>query len=85
VDELETMAHAKGTTAAQLALAWLLTRGEHVVPIPGMRRIARLEENAAAVDIALSEDELQRLEAIAPVGAAAGRRYPEPMMAALNG
>jgi aryl-alcohol dehydrogenase-like predicted oxidoreductase len=85
VDELETIARAKGTTTAQLALAWILTRGDHVVPIPGMRRIARLEENAAAADIALSEDELQRLELIAPVGAAAGERYLEPMMAVLNG
>jgi aryl-alcohol dehydrogenase-like predicted oxidoreductase len=84
VEELESMAREKGTTAAQLALAWLLTRGEHVVPIPGMRRIARLEENAAAADITLTGDELRRLELIAPVGAAAGTRYPEPMMAALN-
>jgi aryl-alcohol dehydrogenase-like predicted oxidoreductase len=85
VEELQVMAQQKGTTAAQLALAWLLTRGEHVVPIPGMRRIERLEENAAAAEIALTENELHRLELIAPVGAAAGERYPEPMMAALNG
>jgi aryl-alcohol dehydrogenase-like predicted oxidoreductase len=85
VDALETMARAKGATAAQLALAWLLTRGDHVVPIPGMRRIERLEENAAATDIALTEDELHQLETIAPVGAASGERYPEPMMAVLNG
>ena len=75
----------KGTTAAQLALAWLLTRGKHVVPIPGSRRIERLEENAAAADITLTDNELYRLELIAPVGPAAGTRYPEPMMAALNG
>jgi aryl-alcohol dehydrogenase-like predicted oxidoreductase len=85
VEELETLAREKGATAAQLALAWLLTRGEHVVPIPGMRRIARLEENAAALDIALTDEELHRLDLIAPLGAAAGLRYPEPMMAALNG
>ena len=85
VEELEAMAWDKGTTAAQLALAWLLTRGEHVVPIPGSRRIERLEENARAADIKLTENELHRLELIAPVGAAAGMRYPEPMMAALNG
>jgi aryl-alcohol dehydrogenase-like predicted oxidoreductase len=85
VEALESMARDKGTTAAQLALAWLLTRGEHVVPIPGMRRIARLEENAAAAGIALTGDELERLETIAPAGSAAGLRYPEPMMAALNG
>ncbi|MFL5493313.1 MAG: aldo/keto reductase [Gemmatimonadales bacterium] len=85
VEELEGMARAKGTTAAQLALAWLLTRGEQVVPIPGSRRIERLEENSAAADITLSDDELRQLDAIAPVGAAAGMRYPESMMAALNG
>ena len=84
VEELETLARDKGTTAAQLALAWLLTRGERVVPIPGMRRIERLEENSAAAYITLTENELHRLELIAPVGAAAGTRYPEPMMAALN-
>jgi aryl-alcohol dehydrogenase-like predicted oxidoreductase len=85
VEELKAMARANGTTAAQLALAWLLTRGKHVVPIPGSRRIERLEENAAAADIRLTDTELYRLELIAPVGAAAGTRYPEAMMAALNG
>jgi len=85
VDELQAMARGKGTTAAQLALAWLLTRGENVVPIPGSRRIERLEENAAAAEITLTDNELHRLELIAPVGAAAGMRYPEPLMAALNG
>jgi aryl-alcohol dehydrogenase-like predicted oxidoreductase len=85
VEELKAMARAKGTTAAQLALAWLLTRGKHVVPIPGSRRIERLEENAAAADIRLTDNELYRLELIAPVGAAVGTRYPEAMMAALNG
>jgi aryl-alcohol dehydrogenase-like predicted oxidoreductase len=85
VEELEVLAANKGTTPAQLALAWLLTRGKHVVPIPGSRRIERLEENAAATDIKLTENDLHRLELIAPVGAALGTRYPEPMMAALNG
>ena len=85
VEELEAMARDKGTTAAQLALAWLLTRGRHVVPIPGSRRIERLEENSAAADVSLTENELHRLELIVPFGAAAGPRYPEPMMAALNG
>jgi aryl-alcohol dehydrogenase-like predicted oxidoreductase len=85
VEELKAMARDKGTTAAQLALAWLLARGAQVVPIPGMRRIERLEENAAAADITLTDNDLHRLELIAPVGAAAGMRYPEPMMAALNG
>jgi len=85
VEDLEAMARDKGAPAAQLALAWLLTRGPHVVPIPGSRRIERLEENAAAADIRLTDNELHRLELIAPVGAAVGTRYPEAMMAALNG
>ncbi|HZN99488.1 MAG TPA: aldo/keto reductase [Gemmatimonadales bacterium] len=85
VKELEAMAEEKGTSPAQLALAWLLTRGKHVVPIPGSRRVERLEENAAAVDIKLTDNELHRLELIAPVGAAVGQRYPKPMMEALNG
>lgn len=85
VEALQALAREKRTTAAQLALAWLLTRGEHVVPIPGMRRIQRLEENAAAVDVTLTDEEIRSLDAIAPAGATAGLRYPEPMMAALNG
>jgi aryl-alcohol dehydrogenase-like predicted oxidoreductase len=84
VDELKAMAQEKGVTSAQLALAWLLTRGDHVVPIPGSRRIERLQENAAATQIQLTEQDLHRLDLIAPVGAAVGTRYPEPMMAALN-
>ena len=84
VSELEAMARAKGCTAAQLALAWVLAQGEHIVPIPGTRRIERLEENAAATEITLTVDELERLDAIAPKGAAAGARYPEAAMRAVN-
>ena len=85
VEELKTMARQKGVTPAQLALTWLLTRGEHVVPIPGSRRIERLVENAAATHVQLTENDLHRLELIAPFGAAVGERYPETMMGALNG
>jgi aryl-alcohol dehydrogenase-like predicted oxidoreductase len=85
VEEIKAMAEEKGVSPAQLALAWLLTRGDNVVPIPGSRRIERLEENTAAAEIELTENELHRLEVIAPVGAAAGTRYPERMMQALNG
>jgi aryl-alcohol dehydrogenase-like predicted oxidoreductase len=85
VDEIQTLAREKGVTAAQLALAWLLTRGENVVPIPGSRRIERLEENTAAADIELTENDLHRLELIAPVGVAAGMRYPEGGMRIVNG
>jgi aryl-alcohol dehydrogenase-like predicted oxidoreductase len=74
----------KGVTAAQLALAWVLAQGDHLVPIPGTRRIRTLEENAAAVDLALSADDLARIEAVFPKGAASGHRYAEAARAALN-
>jgi aryl-alcohol dehydrogenase-like predicted oxidoreductase len=84
VDEIKALAQEKGVTAAQLALAWLLTRGQHVVPIPGSRRIERLEENTAAAEIELTEADLHRLELIAPIGVAAGLRYPEGGMRIVN-
>jgi aryl-alcohol dehydrogenase-like predicted oxidoreductase len=58
-------------------LAWVLARGEDIVPIPGTRRRAHLEENVAAVGITLSEDDLERLDEVAPKGVAAGDRYPD--------
>lgn len=73
VDRVREIAGEKGVTPAQLALAWVLHQG--VVPIPGTKRVRYLEENAAAVDIALSDDELTRINDAAPVGAAAGDRY----------
>ena len=84
VHEIERMAQERGVTAAQLALAWVLSRGEDIVPIPGTKRRKYLDENIAAVDIRLSADELQRLDAILPPGAAAGARYHEQGMAAIN-
>lgn len=83
VARVEQLAAARGVTAAQLALAWLLARGDHVVPIPGTRSQARLDENIAAADIVLTADELQAIDAVAPRGAAAGDRYPS--MALING
>src|SRR5205814_7010230 len=71
VERIEQIASEKGVTPAQLALAWLLSRGEDIVPIPGSRRIKHLEENAAAVDIALTPDDLARIDSAAPRGAAA--------------
>src|SRR5690606_33360849 len=62
VDAVHDLAKQKGCTAAQLALAWVLARDEHIVPIPGTRSIARLEENVRAADVTLSEDELRRLD-----------------------
>jgi aryl-alcohol dehydrogenase-like predicted oxidoreductase len=84
VHEIEAMAAAKGVTAAQLALAWVLAQGEDIVPIPGTKRRTWLDQNIAAVEISLSRDELDRLDAILPPGAAAGPRYHERGMATLN-
>jgi len=77
VARIEQLAREKGVTPAQLAIAWVLAQGEDIVPIPGSRRVEHLEENAAAVQIALSEDDLARIGAAAPVGAAEGERYPD--------
>jgi aryl-alcohol dehydrogenase-like predicted oxidoreductase len=84
VHEIEAMAAAKGCTAAQLALAWVLAQGEDIVPIPGTKRRKWFDQNIAALDISLSRDELDRLDAILPPGAAAGPRYHERGMATLN-
>jgi aryl-alcohol dehydrogenase-like predicted oxidoreductase len=75
-DRLGGLAAEKGCTAAQLALAWVLAQGEEVVPIPGTKRTAYLEENVAAADLALSPAELGRLSELFAPGAAAGERYP---------
>ncbi|MET0399205.1 MAG: aldo/keto reductase [Longimicrobiaceae bacterium] len=75
VETVRAIAADKGCTPAQLALAWVLAQGEDLVPIPGTRSPERLEENAAAAEVALSAAELARLEEAFPVGAAAGDRY----------
>ncbi|MBV8081688.1 MAG: aldo/keto reductase [Candidatus Eremiobacteraeota bacterium] len=74
---LEEIAAKRGVTPAQLALAWLLHQGDDVVPIPGTRRVQRLEENCAAVDIELTSDELARIDSVARPGAFAGARYAD--------
>jgi aryl-alcohol dehydrogenase-like predicted oxidoreductase len=84
VDAVEEIAREKGLTAAQIALAWILSRGDRIVPIPGTRQIERLEENAAAVDQELTTAELDRLDAVAPPGVAAGTRYTEAGMRAVH-
>jgi aryl-alcohol dehydrogenase-like predicted oxidoreductase len=75
LDEVVAIARDKGVTPSQLALAWVLAQGEDVVPIPGTRRIANLEENVSALDVTLTADELAAIEKVAPVGVAAGERY----------
>src|SRR5690606_40970917 len=77
VDAVREMGQEKGCTPAQLALAWVLAQGRHIVPIPGTRSLDRLAENAAAAAIELTADDLDRLDRIAPVGSTAGTRYPE--------
>jgi aryl-alcohol dehydrogenase-like predicted oxidoreductase len=74
---LRTAADKRGATMAQIALAWLLSRGPNIVPIPGTKRRKYLEENAAAVDITLTDSEIKALEQAFPPYAAAGLRYPE--------
>jgi aryl-alcohol dehydrogenase-like predicted oxidoreductase len=81
VERLTALAAEKGATPAQLALAWLLAQGRDVVPIPGTRSVARLAENLAATAVALSADEVARIDHALPAGLAAGERYPAASMA----
>lgn len=85
VKQVETIALEKGCTPSQLALAWLLAKGNDILPIPGTKRRKYLEQNAAAAEIHLSAAENERLEEAAPVGVASGLRYPEAMMKRVNG
>jgi len=84
IERVESMASQKGCTPGQLVLAWLLAQGTDVVPIPGTKRRARLEENVAALDVKLEPGDLAKLSEAVPVGAAAGLRYPAPQMKGVN-
>jgi len=84
VERVTRVAARKRCTPAQLALAWVLAQGEDIVPIPGTKRRERLEENAAAADIHLTAEELREIDALLPQGIAAGTRYPEAGMRAVN-
>jgi aryl-alcohol dehydrogenase-like predicted oxidoreductase len=81
---VEAIAGEKGCTASQLALAWLLARGDDIVPIPGTKHRKYLEENAAALNVTLTQRDLERIETAFPFGATAGERYPSAGMAAVN-
>jgi aryl-alcohol dehydrogenase-like predicted oxidoreductase len=83
VGRTEEIAKEKGCTPAQLALAWLLARGEDVVPIPGTKRRERLEENLGALRVELSAEDVKRISEAVPAGVAAGTRYPEAAMKAV--
>jgi aryl-alcohol dehydrogenase-like predicted oxidoreductase len=84
VDAIRELAAAKGCTPSQLALAWVLARGDDVVPIPGTKRLAYLDENLGALDVRLTPEELRQIDAILPAGAAAGERYHPQAMQAID-
>jgi aryl-alcohol dehydrogenase-like predicted oxidoreductase len=77
VEQIEAIAREKNCTPAQLVLAWLLAQGPDVIPIPGTKHLARLEENLGALKVQLSPADIDRISAAIPIGAAAGTRYPE--------
>ena len=83
-DRVREIADEKNATPGQLALAWLLAQGDDVVPIPGTKRRKYLEENAAAADVTLTDEDLKRIEEAMPRGSAAGERYSERQMRAVN-
>ena len=84
VRHIETLATEKNCTTAQIGLAWVLAQGHDIVPIPGTKRRTYLEENVGSLEVALTPEDLRRIDEIAPKGAAAGARYPEAMMSAVN-
>ena len=84
VDEVEKIAREKNCTASQLALAWVLAQGPDIVPIPGTKRVKYLEENIRAVEIQLTQSDLARINEVIPANAAAGSRYHEAGMRAVN-
>ncbi|MGE3681411.1 MAG: aldo/keto reductase [Bdellovibrionales bacterium] len=75
VEKIKSMSLAKGITAAQLALAWVLAQGNDIIPIPGTKKVSRLEENLGAIEVSLTENDLAELDRLIPKGAAAGDRY----------
>jgi aryl-alcohol dehydrogenase-like predicted oxidoreductase len=84
VARVTEIAKERGCTPGQLALAWVSAQGKDIVPIPGTKRRKYLEENVGAEQVRLGADELRRIDEVAPKGVAAGTRYPEAMMAAVN-
>jgi len=84
VNRINDIARAKGCSAGQLALAWVMAQGDDIVPIPGTKRRTYLEENVGAARVDLSADDLRRIDEAAPRGVTAGDRYPAQAMASLN-
>jgi aryl-alcohol dehydrogenase-like predicted oxidoreductase len=85
VDKVQALAKRRKCAASQLLIAWVLARGEDIVPIPGTKQRRYLEENLRALDVELTPDEMAEIDEIAPVGVAAGERYPEASMQTVNG
>jgi len=85
VARIQAIAAEKKCTPSQLALAWVLAQGDDVVPIFGTKRRSYLKENLVALDLALSAEDMRRIDAVAPKGAAAGERYPAAAMSTING
>ena len=85
VRQVEEIAKQKGCKASQLALAWVLAQGDDIVPIPGTKQRKYLEENVGALEVQLTADDLRRINDVFPSGVASGPRYPEAMMASVNG
>jgi aryl-alcohol dehydrogenase-like predicted oxidoreductase len=85
VDAVQRLAAAKGVTPSQLALGWVMAKGEHIVPIPGTRRRKYLDDNVGAMSVSFSADELAAIDRAFPPNLDAGQRYPDAMMASLNG
>ncbi len=84
VDRIAAIAEAKGASPAQIALAWVLSKGDDIIPIPGTKKVQRLEENMSALEVDLSADDIAAIEAAAPPEEVAGARYPETTSSTLN-
>jgi aryl-alcohol dehydrogenase-like predicted oxidoreductase len=84
VDRLAVIAKEKDASLAQIALAWVLAKGDDIIPIPGTKKLSRLSENLGALDVALSDDDLKAIEDAVPADAVAGPRYPETTSSTLN-
>jgi aryl-alcohol dehydrogenase-like predicted oxidoreductase len=84
VDRIRQIADQKNCTPAQLAIAWLLHQGNDIVPIPGTKRISYLLENLGGLDLKLTAEDLDRIDAVVPKGSASGDRYPTAMMQMVN-
>ena len=85
MDTINEIAKAKGATPGQLALAWVISQNNFIVPIPGTTKEKHLDENVGALEIKITEEELTKINKLLPKGIASGSRYPETMMALLNG